>query len=141
MGTKTSPGKFDCYAKLADDEPYFLLRGKDPLASFVVRYWAVLRNACPNYEHSMDEEAQRIIEAEDCARAMENYHGRRGGDPEFESVASVMIPAIPLSEAMRLATVELLEVTDRLLGTPEDGDRQKAEEVVERLHELIHSPS
>ena len=40
MGTKANPGKFNCYAKAADDEPIFVLRAKDALAPDVVRYWA-----------------------------------------------------------------------------------------------------
>lgn len=37
MSTKLDPGQFDCYAKLADDEPYFVLRAKDPHAPVLVR--------------------------------------------------------------------------------------------------------
>lgn len=40
MGTKNNPGKFDCYAKADPDEPIFILRAKDPLASFLVNLWA-----------------------------------------------------------------------------------------------------
>lgn len=43
MGTKNNPGEYDCYAKLADDEPYFVLRGKDPSARYLVRIWVHLR--------------------------------------------------------------------------------------------------
>lgn len=45
MGTKNKPGDYDCYAKLADDEPYFLLRAKDPHAPALVELWASLRAA------------------------------------------------------------------------------------------------
>ena len=43
MGTKNNPGNFDCYAKLADDEPYFVLRAKDPIAPFLVGAWRMMR--------------------------------------------------------------------------------------------------
>lgn len=43
MGTKNNPGKFDCYAKLEPDEPYFILRGKDPMGWLVVQVWVYLR--------------------------------------------------------------------------------------------------
>lgn len=43
MSTRTQPGPFDCYAKLEFDEPYFLLRGKDPVAPFLVRLWVESR--------------------------------------------------------------------------------------------------
>lgn len=42
MGTKLEPGKFDCYAKAAEDEPIFTLRAKDPLAPGLVRAWRYL---------------------------------------------------------------------------------------------------
>ena len=43
MGTKMDPGKYDCYAKLAGDEPYFVLRAKDPVAPYLVHAWRMLR--------------------------------------------------------------------------------------------------
>lgn len=39
MGTKLEPGKFDCHAKAAPDEPLFTLRGKDPAAPYLVMMW------------------------------------------------------------------------------------------------------
>ena len=44
MTTKKNPGKFNCYAKLADDEPYFVLRGKDPVAPYLVLAWREIRS-------------------------------------------------------------------------------------------------
>jgi hypothetical protein len=43
MATKSDPGKFDCYAKAADDEPIFTLRAKDPIAPGLIRAWRFLR--------------------------------------------------------------------------------------------------
>lgn len=43
MGTKADPGKFDCHAKAADDEPLFTLRAKDPIAPWFVRMWRAVR--------------------------------------------------------------------------------------------------
>ena len=40
----TNPGKFNCYAKLADDEPYFVLSGKDPVAPYLVLAWREIRS-------------------------------------------------------------------------------------------------
>lgn len=45
MSTKQNPGPFDCYAKLALGEPYFVLRGKDPIAPALVELWAAIREA------------------------------------------------------------------------------------------------
>ena len=44
MGTKNDPSKYDCYAKLNPDEPYFTLRAKDPSAPYLIRIWEKLRN-------------------------------------------------------------------------------------------------
>lgn len=43
MGTKNNPGRFDCYASAAPDEPLFTLRAKDPLAPALVDMWAAIR--------------------------------------------------------------------------------------------------
>lgn len=45
MSTKQDAGPFDCYAKLFDDEPYFVLRAKDPDAPAIVEAWAQRRLA------------------------------------------------------------------------------------------------
>jgi hypothetical protein len=66
MGTKNNPGDFDCYAKLAPDEPYFIVRGQDILAPGVVRRWATLA-----LEAGVDR--AKIAEAERVAYDMERY--------------------------------------------------------------------
>lgn len=43
MATKNDPGKFDCYAAAAPDEPIFVLRADDELAPILVRLWAGMR--------------------------------------------------------------------------------------------------
>jgi len=43
MGTKHFPGEFDCYAKLDADEPFFVLRAKDPVAPHLVQLWRCIR--------------------------------------------------------------------------------------------------
>jgi len=42
-GTKENPGKYDCHAKAAPDEPIFTLRAKDVSAPYLVRIWAFVR--------------------------------------------------------------------------------------------------
>lgn len=66
MSTKNDPGKYDCYAKLADDEPYFVLRAKDPHAPALVELWASLRAAEFGHYDKLDE-------ARRCADAMRAY--------------------------------------------------------------------
>lgn len=63
MGTKNNPGKFDCYANAAPDEPMFILLARDADAPALVYLWACMREA-------MGEEAVKVQEARDCAAAM-----------------------------------------------------------------------
>lgn len=74
MGTKNKPGKFDCYAKAAPDEPMFVLLARDPLAPFVVEMWAKMRELS-------DGRSEKVNEARACAAAMEVW--RRGEAQQF----------------------------------------------------------
>jgi hypothetical protein len=84
MSTKNNPGKYDCYAKAAPDEPMFVLLARDPVAPFLVSLWAKVRmgdaNAAfavfqkmrntlvPGYYETPDVE--KACEAMDCSAAM-----------------------------------------------------------------------
>ena len=78
MATKANPGKFDCYANAADDEPIFVLRARDPLAPDVVQYWAdryhlqkELANSIGNGPEELTaSQHERYVEARACANAM-----------------------------------------------------------------------
>jgi hypothetical protein len=64
MGTKNNPGKYDCYANAAPDEPMFVLLGRDPCAPILVQLWALIRE-------EMGEDVAVVREAIDCAAMME----------------------------------------------------------------------
>ncbi len=67
MGTKTEPGKFDCLAKLGDEEPYFVLRAQDCEAADLVELWAMrasMSGLCP---------LDKINEAKQLADAMRRW--------------------------------------------------------------------
>jgi hypothetical protein len=64
MGTKKNPGKFDCYEKAKEDEPMFVLLGRDPHAPLLVRMWAELRKL-----HAGNP--SKVAEALECADQME----------------------------------------------------------------------
>jgi hypothetical protein len=66
MGTKNNPGRFDCYANAAPDEPMFILLGRDKHAPTLVRLWAILRAA-------EGEDEAKVAEAHACAKAMEQH--------------------------------------------------------------------
>lgn len=41
-GSKANLSQFDCYDKLAEDEPYFVLRANDPLSSALLELHAYI---------------------------------------------------------------------------------------------------
>jgi hypothetical protein len=55
MGTKNNPGKFDCYANAAPDEPMFILLGRDPAASLLVKLWVEMRRRTGESEEKLAE--------------------------------------------------------------------------------------
>jgi len=73
MSTKNRPGRYDCYAKLDPDEPYFVLRGQDAEAAELVETWAMRakRAGCPN---------DKVNEAMDTADEMRRWHTRKNPD-------------------------------------------------------------
>ncbi len=42
LGSKANPSKFDVYQELPDDEPYFVIRARDPLSSALVELHAYI---------------------------------------------------------------------------------------------------
>ena len=42
VGSKANPSEFDVLNKLADDEPYFVIRAQDPLSSALVELHAYI---------------------------------------------------------------------------------------------------
>lgn len=90
MATKANPGKFDCYANAADDEPMFILLARDPVAADFVRMWRALRagnyrealamlNQADAAFHASGKErlsfkSEKSIEAGLCAVAMDKWY-------------------------------------------------------------------
>lgn len=60
MGTKTDPGRYDCYHKAAPDEPMFVLLARDPLAPTLVRLWADLTYSRAGNGAAKSAEAKRV---------------------------------------------------------------------------------
>jgi len=77
MATKQNPGQFDCYANAKDDEPMFVLLGRDKAAPAAVRFWA-LERIKTGKNRATD---QQIVEARECADAMEQYAGTKTVHP------------------------------------------------------------
>jgi hypothetical protein len=66
MGTKTEPGRFDCYGAAEPHEPIFILLGRDPVAADLVREWVKRRQA-------KGEGGDKIMEALSCASDMDAF--------------------------------------------------------------------
>ena len=94
MGTKRSPGAYDCYANAKPDEPMFVLLGRDERAPALVHAWAaVSRGSVALLVRSFGElailaaqrridgrlsAATKVIEAIDCARHMRLWRSLNG---------------------------------------------------------------
>lgn len=73
MGTKNTPGDFDCYEAADPDEPMFVLLARDPLAPALVEKWA--EDRVPAATRSLESEGRerkfaKINEARACAQSM-----------------------------------------------------------------------
>lgn len=66
MGTKNSPGRFDCYGAAEPDEPVFVLLARDERAPAIVEAWATSRIV-------YDEKAREALA---CAKAMREWRAK-----------------------------------------------------------------
>lgn len=120
MGTKANPGAYDCYAKLKDDEPHFVLMGRDPLAGTLVRAWAggaVMRLDGHLEREGRDKvpadyvtrEQAKISEANRCADAMDAYCRANGKLPaRWTTKAPIHTHAGLPRDVLRALVVEAL---------------------------------
>ena len=73
MGTKNSPGKFDCYANAEADEPMFVLLARDVAAPTCVDDWANHREFLIDTGRKPEADRAMVAEARQCAEAMRNW--------------------------------------------------------------------
>lgn len=86
MGTKTDPGRFDCYEAALPDEPLFVLLARDATAPSTVRAWVAARLEIPTtlphgplrkliagLNPALHPDRDQLLEALDCADAMERW--------------------------------------------------------------------
>lgn len=137
MGTHTAPGDYDPTPRLADDEPCFMLVGKDPTAAACITVWAHLRKAI-----GRDDPAQ-LAEARECALAMLAYATSVGRGAETEKVkkAAQVIAAALEAGSMSGALAALRDENARLrfdLGELRDELQRRGE--VPRLRLAVDSP-
>jgi hypothetical protein len=77
MASKDKPGQFDCYANAENDEPMFVLLGRDGHAPQLVELWAGQRA-------DEGEDPAKVEEALKCAKAMRKWRYNRKGAPACE---------------------------------------------------------
>jgi len=87
MGTKSNPGKFDCYANALPDEPMFVLLARDPSASDLVRAWAAERSYQISLGNKPTSDGAPCAEAIECADAMDAW--RKANDGKWRSTFRV----------------------------------------------------
>lgn len=83
MGTKNNPGAFDCYANAEPDEPMFVLLGRDPCASLLVKVWIEMRRR-------MLDDPTKLLEARDCADAMLQWAVAKGKKDKVADAAHAL---------------------------------------------------
>jgi hypothetical protein len=100
MGTKENPGRFDCYAAAAPDEPIFILRANDPLAPVIVRFWAELYQDAKRRAGAWSNGSiARYCEAMDCSEEMRAW--KVNHDNVLAELASRGVESMPAGEVKR----------------------------------------
>ena len=69
MGTKNTPGTYDCYAHALPDEPMFVLLARDPDFERLVTEWAQRRRQDIRCGDRPESDMPVVLEAERCAYA------------------------------------------------------------------------
>lgn len=73
MGSKNSPGHFDCYANAEPDEPMFIVLARDATAPLVVDMWANERQHLINIGVKPKSDQPMVEEARQCAANMRTW--------------------------------------------------------------------
>ena len=79
MGTKNTPGAFDCYDNALPDEPMFVLLARDPSAPELVRAWATRRHQAVSRGERPIDDMLMVDEAYRCARDMQAWRSANDG--------------------------------------------------------------
>ncbi|MDX1371011.1 MAG: hypothetical protein R3321_00985 [Nitrososphaeraceae archaeon] len=90
MGTKKNPGKFDCYNNLKDDEPYFVIMGRDPVGSFIINNWILLRQSITEKgEDGESVEKEKFKEASELSLKMSEYAKKVHGKERLNKISEI----------------------------------------------------
>lgn len=79
MGSKNNPGRFDCYGNALQDEPMFILLGRDPSAPRRVEGWADERADAIAMGFRPQSDMAMVEEARQCAAEMRRWRAANNG--------------------------------------------------------------
>jgi hypothetical protein len=106
VATKNNPGRYDCYAHAAPDEPLFVLLARDKHAGVLVYLWSVLRELD-------QEDKEKVQEARDCCNAM--FRWQRENNRKTIGLGHAALAAV-------MDLVRMANVSHRDLGTKTDNE-------------------
>jgi hypothetical protein len=79
VGTKSNPGKFDCYANALPDEPLFVLLARDPSAPSRVEDLADYRELLIDSGDRPESDRALVEEARESAQKMRDWRKANDG--------------------------------------------------------------
>lgn len=91
MGTKTDPGPYNCLAKAEDDEPYFTVLARDPIAPVIVRLWVHVAEIKRSQPRRKLEEALQLAEDMDRWRAFNRPDVELEVNGELDRLRAIII--------------------------------------------------
>lgn len=118
MGTKSNPGKFDCYAHAGHDEPLFILLGRDRHAPALIWLWATMREID-------GEDPEKVKDARDLVTQMLEYQ-TSSGKQAVGYAEAVLSGVLEMARVSNFAVRKLHELEDDgkiVLGTQTGPDR------------------
>lgn len=80
MGTKSDPGNFNCYENAMEDEPMFILLGRDKQAPAALEKWANERAKAVRQGKKPEEDMEQVHDARKTALEMKAWRRKRHGD-------------------------------------------------------------
>ena len=95
MSTRNNPSKYDAYTSADPDEPMFVLLGRDPIAPFLVGWWAGLKS-------TLDPEADeaKLKEALEVAHAMDAWLLKLNREDKLKLRTAVMQEGLRIAQAI-----------------------------------------
>jgi hypothetical protein len=79
MATKAELLASKMWENTADDEPVFMLVGRDALAPHIIRMWVAMHGLISRFDDVLAQQAERKnVEAFNCADAMAVWQRRNG---------------------------------------------------------------